>query len=731
MTTIELTAKDQEIAARSKPVVASGNQNTVAITVDYSPEWDGYVKTAVFFTENDPTAYEVAMVDDKFIVPHEVLEDVTKLYIGLRGVNGDEVKTSSLVKYSIVKGTPIGEGTAVDATPTPYQQVLSRTESLQGQINEIVIEATDSGDASAEVAQARIPEYGAETFPTLQARLNSSDAQLNAVQIGKADREELEKLTVSEMPFVSGYIPNRCETGTIDVTTGIDTDDETRIRTIGYIPNIGSRIVVTLSADVKCRAVYYKSDLTVLRASPDWSTHDVIKIKIQDDTEIAYVRLVFAFSDDRKIENVSDIESLITVRYDNHPYTYNGRVADHGRTSFAECSKPGCYGFSSTDLPILTDKPDISDGGILRVEINAAADVVFQTICTKKGFIYFRYGSNEFTRMNALYTQYFLARGNAVDLGYSSLAECTTEGTYQITSANISELSDCPSKYGGILKVYRGFSAVVLLQEYTDTRGNTYQRYMNATEFSQWIQTGKNITTTAGSAVWYALGDSITQGYYSYIGDNGKSAIAVTQNNWVNTVANAKGYTLTNHGVGGSGYVHNGTVLDKLNARDHVNTIDFSGADIVTLAYGINDWKGNDPLGTFNDDIATGGTFYSNMRYVIEKILGDNPLCKIFIITPINASRYGTEVGNWSLSFPRGADMNGDRTEADDKLTLQDFFNAEKEVAEYYGLELIDMTHDSCVNRLTAPHILIDGVHPSLDGHKAMGRELADKINYF
>ena len=61
---------------------------------------------------------------------------------------------------------------------------------------------------------------------------------------------------------------------------------------------------------------------------------------------------------------------------------------------------------------------------------------------------------------------------------------------------------------------------------------------------------------------------------------------------------------------------------------------------MVTIAFGINDWKGSDTFGTFDDDITTGGAVYSNMRYVIEKILTDNPECKIFIITPINASKY-------------------------------------------------------------------------------------------
>ncbi len=215
MTKIELIAKDQELTADEKPVVASGNQNTVVIEVDYSDEWEGYAKSAVFFTENNSTAYEVAMDDNSCIIPHEVLADVTKLYIGLRGVNGDEVKASSLVRWNIVKGAPVGEGTAVEATPTPYQQVLERTVSLQGQIDGIVIEATGSGDASAEVAQARTPEYGSP-YGTLQARLNAAD---------ETDRFILDKIgdTYAEKILdnwnLSSYINTSGEIGsTVDVT---------------------------------------------------------------------------------------------------------------------------------------------------------------------------------------------------------------------------------------------------------------------------------------------------------------------------------------------------------------------------------------------------------------------------------------------------------------------------------------------------------------------------------
>lgn len=105
-----------------------------------------------------------------------------------------------------------------------------------------------------------------------------------------------------------------------------------------------------------------------------------------------------------------------------------------------------------------------------------------------------------------------------------------------------------------------------------------------------------DVKITENTCIWYALGDSITQGFYSYTDGDGTetgSSIKVTSDCWANKVAEINNYKLINYGVGGSGFVHNGTVLDKLNAKAHVDTIDFSNADLVTIAFGVNDWKYN------------------------------------------------------------------------------------------------------------------------------------------
>ena len=158
-----------------------------------------------------------------------------------------------------------------------------------------------------------------------------------------------------------------------------------------------------------------------------------------------------------------------------------------------------------------------------------------------------------------------------------------------------------------------------------------------------------------------------------------------------------------------------------MNARQLADTLDFSQCDFVTLAYGVNDWKYAVNIGSMDDDIDTGGSMVANMRYVIKKILTDNPLCKIFVITPINCKSLGSYDTNWGIHY-KGSASNG--------LGLEDIFQLQKAVCDYHGIELIDMTHSSIVNRENIRSLLADSVHPTVEGHLLMARELSAKINF-
>ena len=176
MTTIGLVANDQLLVVVLNPKVSSGDQNTVSIHVDFSEDWNGFTKSAVFFTSNDTdTVYEKIMNDGECIVPAEVMAESCILYIGVRGVNSEnnEVKTTSLVKYKILEGTPSGTGTEVEPTPDVYQQILTAYGKTQ---DEIAIERNRINESIKEVNLGRTLKFwlgSEEEYNAIPEKINN------------------------------------------------------------------------------------------------------------------------------------------------------------------------------------------------------------------------------------------------------------------------------------------------------------------------------------------------------------------------------------------------------------------------------------------------------------------------------------------------------------------------------------------------------------------------------
>lgn len=232
---------------------------------------------------------------------------------------------------------------------------------------------------------------------------------------------------------------------------------------------------------------------------------------------------------------------------------------------------------------------------------------------------------------------------------------------------------------------------------------------------------GNTNTTVKSDINWYAFGDSITQGYVSYLKEDGTASsklVPSAKQSWVYKVAELNGYNVTNYAVGGTGYAYGNPNVTST-ARKQVDEVDFTDCDLVTLAWGCNDWKYNGgPVGSVDDDKDTDTTPCASLKYVIEKIQSQNPLCKIIVLTPINVCFWGTFEGNYGLSY--SFSKTG---------TLEEFYNAIVSVCKYYGVEYIDNTHSSIFNRVNIKSLLLDGVHPTAEAYVVMGKELAKKIN--
>ena len=273
------------------------------------------------------------------------------------------------------------------------------------------------------------------------------------------------------------------------------------------------------------------------------------------------------------------------------------------------------------------------------------------------------------------------------------------------------------NKYFRIL-LADGTDNTVDISGYTDAQIKTHVSIENS-QFYDLINPTVN---------WCVMGDSIAAGYVSYLDGDTPTYKVDNDLSWAYRVAKKNNWNLTNIAIGGTGWnkATNAEIsqgVDTTSAHYVAEHTDFTPFNLVTLSYGINDWKANYNTGTIDGDYTTPTTTIGGMRATIDAIIESNPHCKIIVILPLNCAgydfNYGSESTNWALGYTLS-----------NSGTLEQFVTALISVCDYYGIQYIDMAHYSCVNRNNLLGCLTDGVHPNAETHEILSRELARKITF-
>ena len=196
---------------------------------------------------------------------------------------------------------------------------------------------------------------------------------------------------------------------------------------------------------------------------------------------------------------------------------------------------------------------------------------------------------------------------------------------------------------------------------------------------------------------YIAIGDSIT---FGYAGLDSENHAIQTDYPYPSIIANNLNLNLTYGAQNGAGWIY---TAGGLNAHTIIDDTDFSNYYLVTLAFGVNDYLQNQPLGTINDSSENPTTVYGSIKHCLEKIYSDNKYATVVCITPINAHNRGDVSTNFAYGQNNSQGYN-----------LIDVCNAIKEVCDLYGTLYIDNSENSIVNKLNIDKgIFRDNLHPT------------------
>lgn len=165
-------------------------------------------------------------------------------------------------------------------------------------------------------------------------------------------------------------------------------------------------------------------------------------------------------------------------------------------------------------------------------------------------------------------------------------------------------------------------------------------------------------------------------------------------------LAEARGY-----GIGGTGIAMTTYPENPIWDQDFLSRIDTmdEDADLIVVFGGTNDYgHGDAPLGQMSD--RSPYTFYGACHKLVQKLMQRYPGKEIVLMTPLH----------------RQVEARGGRC-------LKDYVIAIKEVAEYYGIPVVDLYATSGIQPQFAPNKELyapDGLHPNELGQQRIYQRL-------
>ena len=240
------------------------------------------------------------------------------------------------------------------------------------------------------------------------------------------------------------------------------------------------------------------------------------------------------------------------------------------------------------------------------------------------------------------------------------------------------------------------------------TKSELYNPYSLTINKSTDVIIDTNVVENTIVSRWYnekylAIGDSQT----AY---DGQLLGGETIKGYQQYIKEILGVKLTSNGEGGRVMAKIDDNYSSVFAKQYIN-YSYTEYKLISIFLGTNDFFYNVSIGVLKEQKSTEfdiTTFYGAYQTVIEYILTQNPTVKLILFTPPqNAQAY---TANTSGHY------------------LLDYVNAIKKIGETYGLSVVDLYGNSCINKITMDTYVADGTHQKNIGHKEIGCYAAYQI---
>ncbi len=171
MANLDMVLEKQFLTLRNREIISSGDVNVDSCRFVFDGEWEGYTKTAVFYQDRKDVQYAVLDSGNRCVIPAASMAKEGNMYIGVFGVSGSKVLTSTMERIYIRQGAVSGDTVTTEPSDDIFLAIIAQYQ----RILELMQEYEDTAerfDTTMREQNALLEKLNAFDVQEIQQRLD-------------------------------------------------------------------------------------------------------------------------------------------------------------------------------------------------------------------------------------------------------------------------------------------------------------------------------------------------------------------------------------------------------------------------------------------------------------------------------------------------------------------------------------------------------------------------------
>lgn len=136
MAVLNLKLKEQLLELQNEEILASGGVKVDRCSFIFDEAWDGYTCTGVFYQDKNKVQYAVLENDNTCEIPPAARAKEGRMYVGVFGIKGSKILTSTLVFVDINEGSISGENVSTEPTDDVFVAIIAQYQAIMDMVAE-------------------------------------------------------------------------------------------------------------------------------------------------------------------------------------------------------------------------------------------------------------------------------------------------------------------------------------------------------------------------------------------------------------------------------------------------------------------------------------------------------------------------------------------------------------------------------------------------------------------